>query len=918
MEKKLLFTGIVLLLCISVIIGVVFKLSLKKTGSNPLKVVPQDAAYVIKLNGLQVSETITDPKTEIFNDLKELPLVNNITKELNTIDSLFISTENYKEFISNASIYISGHYSGGRTINHLLVISVPLGLNERNVQNFLDKEKVKMVKEYTDRKYEGNSIYSITFLNGKVFYVCLIKNVLIVSGSPVLIEDAIRQSTLTSSLLDNSSFADVVSTTGKNKSANIYIDLSQLSNLSSLLADSKYASKLRSYNLFGSWIELDVNIKRNLVLLNGFALKSDDAVNLVNMISSQEPVNITVQNVLPSTVSSFLAYGISDPEALYKKYMQYLKEADKYNRYQANLNNLNSKYGIQFEKFFLSLMDNEMALAYSQNSTSDIGAYYMVFKCKSGNDTKTKLLELTEKIGEKNSAASTKSYSPDNSISFNIYKIPVYPLFGWLLGDYFNVFEECYFTVVDNYLVVAGSYKDASNFIYSYLLNKTLGNDEVYRDFAEDISMKSYALAYINLMHTPGIFSNFMSDDANNRFNENGKYFSTVQACGFQLGEVSRMPYFNIFLKRYGDYRGKPQTVWESLLDTTISFKPAFVVNHYNNQNEIIIQDNKNNLYLINQAGRILWKVPLTEPINSEIYQIDYYLNKKLQILFSTDNYIYLLDRNGNNVEDYPIRLRSKSTTGLALFDYDNNRNYRIAIPCEDKKVYLYSKEGAILSGWNFKGTDYFVKQPVQHFRVEDKDYIVLADKYKTYILDRKGDERVILKKEFKKSERNSFYLNNTGNVNTSYLVSTDINGFVYKLYLDGNVETLKFMELSDKHFFDYKDINADGKSDFIFLDNNELSVYTQPDELLFSKQFNTVINHKPVYYHFSYNNRKIGLVSDSSDEIYLLNSNGDLYKGFPLEGKTLFSIGYFDLTSSRFNLIVGGRNNFLYNYAVE
>ncbi len=914
----MLFTGIVLLISISVIIGIIFKLSIKETGSNPLKVVPQDAAYVFKLNGLQITESLSDPQNEILDDLKELPLLKRINRELKTVDSLFSNTERYEELVSGSNIYLSGHYSGGRSINHLLVLSVPKGINERGILSFLEKEKGNKIRDFTTRKYEGSTIFSVTLSKGRILYTSQIKNILLVSGSPVLIEDAIRQSTLTSSLLDDPSFADVIGTTGKNKSANIYVDLSQLSNLSSLLVENKYANKLRSYNLFGSWIELDVNIKRNLVLLNGFALKTDDQVDFVNMISSQEPVNITIQDVLPSTVSSFLAFGLSDPEAIYKKYMLYLKEADKYSRYQANLNNLNSKYGVEFEKFFLSLMDDEMALAYSQNSSNDAGAYYMVFKCKSGNETRTKLLEFTEKIKVKNSAATTKSYSPDNSISFNIHKIPVYPLFGRILGDYFNVFEECYLTVVDNYLVVAGSYKDASNFIYSYLLKKTLGNDEVYRDFAEDISMKSYALAYINLMHSPGIFRHFLSEEANNRFMENGKHFSTVQACGFQLGEVSRMPYFNIFLKRYGDFRSKPQTVWESLLDTTISFKPAFVVNHYNNQNEILIQDDKNNLYLINQAGRILWKVPLPESINSEIFQIDYYQNKKLQILFSTDNYIYLLDRNGNNVEEYPVRLRSKSTTGMALFDYDNNRNYRIAIPCEDKKVYLYSKEGSILTGWDFKGTDYFIKQPIQHFRVATNDYIVLADKVKTYILDRKGSERVILKKSFKKSENNPFYINNTGNVNTSYLVATDSKGIVYKLYFDGNVEAVTFKEMSDQHFFDFKDINADGKSDYIFLDNNTLYVYSSPDKLLFSERFNTTINHKPVYYHFSYNNRKIGLVSDSSNEIYLVNSNGTLYNGFPLEGHTLFSIGYFDLTSSRFNLIVGGRNNFLYNYAVE
>ena len=287
-------------------------------------------------------------------------------------------------------------------------------------------------------------------------------------------------------------------------------------------------------------------------------------------------------------------------------------------------------------------------------------------------------------------------------------------------------------------------------------------------------------------------------------------------------------------------------------------------------------------------------------------------------MLFSTENYIHLIDRNGNYVENYPVRLRSKSTAGIALFDYDKNRNYRFFIPCEDKKVYAYSKEGTLLSGWGFPGSDHIVRQTISHFRVQDKDFIVFADANKTYILDRKGNERVIVKTTFSKSANNHFYLHNTNNAATSYLLTTNTDGKLAKIYFDGNIELLDLGDFSTGHYFDYKDINSNGKGDYIFLDNNKLNVFDNNGKTIFEKKIESNISSRPVYYHFSHTNRKIGLVSKTEEKIYLINNNGEIYKNFPLEGKTLFSIGYFDLTSSRFNLIVGGRNNFLYNYAVE
>lgn len=134
------------------------------------------------------------------------------------------------------------------------------------------------------------------------------------------------------------------------------------------------------------------------------------------------------------------------------------------------------------------------------------------------------------------------------------------------------------------------------------------------------------------------------------------------------------------------------------MLDTVASIKPFFFTNHTTGAKEIFIQDMKNNTYLINAAGRVLWKVPLTERIFGNIYMIDYFRNGKYQLLFSGRNFIHILDRNGNYVERYPVKLRSPATNSLSLFDYDNNMNYRLFIAGEDKMIDLESVENGELT----------------------------------------------------------------------------------------------------------------------------------------------------------------------------------------------------------------------------
>ena len=128
----------------------------------------------------------------------------------------------------------------------------------------------------------------------------------------------------------------------------------------------------------------------------------------------------------------------------------------------------------------------------------------------------------------------------------------------------------------------------------------------------------------------------------------------------------------------------------------------------------------------------------------------------------------------------------------------------------------------------------------------------------------------------------------------------------------------MNYNEYSEEHFFMHEDINSDGSKDMIFLDNKQLDVFEESGNKLFDHKFKNSIHHEPIYFHFSYNDRKIGVVSKKANKIYLINSNGETYKGFPLEGNTPFSIGFLEKSSRKFNLVVGNKYNFLYNYSVN
>jgi hypothetical protein len=360
--------------------------------------------------------------------------------------------------------------------------------------------------------------------------------------------------------------------------------------------------------------------------------------------------------------------------------------------------------------------------------------------------------------------------------------------------------------------------------------------------------------------------------------------------------------------------RTESTSEWETLLDSYAATKPFFFTNHTNGTKEVFIQDINNNIYLINSAGRVLWKVPLNERINGSVYMIDFYRNGKFQLLFAGKNNIHLIDRNGNYVERYPVRLRSPSTNSLALFDYDKNGDFRLLIAGEDKLIYAYDKTGSIVKGWTPFKTAGIVKSEINYFRISGKDYLVASDDLSIYFLDRRGNRRLTLKEPATRASGSSLRLVSGSEPS---IVCTSPDGTVQHIYFNGTIKKINLKTFSGNHSFEFSDIDGDGFGEYIFLDKGVLSLYDHNNSEIFTRDFGSSEIGGPINFIFSPSDNKIGVIDNKNKLIYLINNNGEVVNGFPLSGASMFSIGKLS-EKSGWNLIVGGIDRFLYNYSIE
>lgn len=885
--------------------------------NSAFQAIPVKTPLIIEVPKLEALMDQVDKENPLVAELELIPQLKPFFNDVQALKTEFESHDQLRKVLDDKSVLVAFNAEGKNNIGCLFAS----GLNDRKekaaILNYFNSLPGRQKKGISTRMYDDEQIYQLT-MGREQFHFAFKEGIFLFSRYPLFVEEAIRQISA-EGLTDDSQLKNLFSTVSSSSDFNIYIHHNHFPSFVARTIPHEFRKQIQLLGSFADWSELDVKIKHTNVLLNGFSYSNDSNANYLNVFRRQKAERTDITEVLSANTSLFINLAFENLQTFNTDYEEYLKKQGLFYSRETNLKTIERYSKVPFIKLFTEIARNEFAIAFGTVTQNDPATNrFFIAEVKGQSLAREKLLPMLEnyaKVHKKNLQDLQTDYRIRNDKSFSIYEFPFPKLPELLFGQAFSGVESNFLTFYDNYLVFADNSTALKNYIHDLVLSETLENDLQYQQFSEELGKRSSFYFYFNFSKAFYLSQYYLNENTAKAIEENEQTIRKFHALGWQFAGHSNQFLNSAYLKFDPVLKEEPQTVWQSKLDSTISIKPQLVINHNDQANkEVIIQDNKHNLYLVNKEGVTLWKVKLPGKIMSPIYQVDYYRNGKLQYFFNTKNQLHLIDREGNNVARYPINLRSPATNGVAVFDYSNNRNYRFFVAGENKQIYVYDREGNIVNGWGFKGTDGTVANPVKHFRVGSKDYIVCADRYKTYILDRQGNTRVKTTGDFEHSG-NDLYLVQAAQ---PAIATTDVNGVVHLQYFNGQHETVKTNGFSKDHYFEVEDLNADGKTDFIFADKNQLYGFTSSGKKLFDREFDYPISSKPNSYIFANNDRKIGVVCRAENRVYLINSDGSLYEGFPLHGNTDFTIGYFNRSNPYFNLVVGNEDNSFYNYQVE
>jgi hypothetical protein len=319
--------------------------------------------------------------------------------------------------------------------------------------------------------------------------------------------------------------------------------------------------------------------------------------------------------------------------------------------------------------------------------------------------------------------------------------------------------------------------------------------------------------------------------------------------------------------------------LWQAKLESPAIGEIHLALNHYTNAYEALVQDDRNQLYLVSDEGKIHWKIELDGPLVSGVQQIDVFRNGKLQMAFSTRSSVYVIDRNGKSLEGFPVRLKSPASGPLAVFDYDRDGNYRLLLPMEDGNIANFNKDGQAVKGWKSNKMSSPVVS-VEHLRFGEKDYLLMrCNNGELHVLQRDGARAEVAPVKIPPFSQGSLSLHKAGDILTSGYIFSDPSGLITNITLNGKSTSL-FKAKGSASWLSSQDMNSDGDPEILVLTKGEVCMHSIDSTLLWCNPCDI----PPVILPSLDGEGKL-LGCTFRGESYLIDSEGKVVNGSPFEG---------------------------------
>jgi hypothetical protein len=713
----------------------------------------------------------------------------------------------------------------------------------------------------------GHTIYNAFFNNNIGFSFATYKNLVLIARYAFMIEDALSTIDAGNGIGNISKFTKVEKAVAqKGYDCSIFLNIKALPTmLSSFLEPNRKPYLEKIYENI-AWIGTGLTFSKEGIGLQGTISTTNNNALYYALPSTNFKDRQRITEVLPSNTAALFWVGAGDFQQFYNR----------------------SDTDYDFGSFIAAWVGEDAACAITEPlSEAASSEVYAVFKVKDSLLAKKKMAMLENKRGVM------------FELNYNMHVIKQLShqnILHALTGSQLQL-KDPYYTFIGDYAVFCSSRAALEVCIDKYLANQTLSNDALYQDFSQHLTHHTPFYCFLNVEKMDELLKSSLLPTMRPQLETQFEQLIKMNFLGIQLQPESASFSFSGKWKWTNVKKKKMNAsiAWKTLLDADAAIAPAVTKAENEEGEEVFIQDIKNQIYIINGAGELRIKKGLDSKILSPIKQIDYFHNGNLYYVFNTEKKIHLLDYQGNEAQNFPLTLQSPASAGMLVADFDGAGSYHYFVPAQNGNIYGYESNGKPLGGWNPRMGIGLVKQPMAHFQVGDKDYILALTEKNLHVMRRNGEYRLSpIALEGKINSPPSFQ---NLPVSQRIVVGND-KGSAQNINLAG--ESFKVALPTGTNIqvhFLYADVWGDTRKEYITYSDKTLCIYGYEGEEF--KKVSERVFQDPIKDFFIVKlpdgkKEHIGFVSQTTNQVFLMDGAGKVYKNFPLAGTTAFQVTDF------------------------
>lgn len=826
-------------------------------------------------------------------DLLQLSILNKWQKGVRLLDSLFGINERYQQLLKQTAITSGVQVTSNQAADWLYVLEI-------SAQRFKAKQFIEALqpKQLEKSIYRNHTIYTLQLEGKEQWSFALFRGLVLMSSSTVLVESSIEQlDNIGTSVQRSASFQAVVATQKEEPTWNIYLNFKALPSLTNVITTSNPPATL-ALRKVGDWMRLNAQFLTKDFNLTGALYPDKENTFLQALAQQQAPKTSRMIELLPSNLGVMLYLGWGDFASFYNKYTTN-EQAD-------------------FEQYIVPWLGQDGALFY-EDPTDEENAFAkdkLVFLHSKDTALTWKLLDqYAQKAGK------VTRYGYQN---FEITHLPIEDVLKPLFGGTLNPLQAPYFTIIGEYIVLANSKTTLEGWIKSYNTRQVLLALPEYQAFLKQSSSQANAYVLINTPNTNKFVQYLSRASLLRELQTSWKGFKNIYPIGIKLhGQGNH--FLTTLSASYNTITEKKEVkataAWQADLNSKAIMAPQALRSHDGNY-YILVQDERRQVYLFDKNGENQWPTHkvTNRPINSKVFEVDYYNNKEVQYAFSTDSAIYIITKEGQTLMTIPLIHRAASGV-LAI---DNGRGPRFFIPCKNGAVYGYEQTGRPLSGWQpLKGVGRAAEAMQYMYYKEERYFMLLTKAGHCHAYDQSAKAHF---KHAKLGTPTSWGIDPS----IGRIAAGQANGKIKVINNKGKGFSLsKVDELKGTVQFLYADVIGDARKDYLRMDATQMVIHYYEKETDEKGKTKDKLQQTPIYQIPEANDRQIfsvklreadkeliGYWEPSTGSIGLLNARGVLQKGFPLAGTSRFEV--VDLFGEQSNTLVVANDSRVYTYKLK